>query len=155
MAWRGVLLFDKDMIRQRGTLLMIYPTTNSQATRKEWDHVMEWGGRTKPFWGLCQFALNHQTLCFSDRRAGEVAHASGIYHLWPESVDVSVNQIGKCLRRVSYGILYAIAQEGHNEHGSGTLEPLTASAAHSKMAASVAFIFCWSTLKFHCLPQQS
>jgi len=29
-----VVRFDKD-IRQRGTLLMIYPTTNSQATRKE------------------------------------------------------------------------------------------------------------------------
>ncbi len=63
-----VVRFDKD-IRQRGTLLMIYPTTNSQATRKEWDHVMEWGGRTKPFWGLCQFALNHQALCFSDHPA--------------------------------------------------------------------------------------
>ncbi len=81
--------------------------------------------------------------------------ASGIYHLWPESVDLHANQIGKCRRRVSYINLCAITQEGYNEHGGETLEPLTASAAYSKMAASVAFIFCWSTFKFHCLPQQS
>lgn len=142
-----VVRFDKD-IRQRGTLLMIYPATNSQATRKEWDHVMEWGGRTKPFWGL--------SVSVCTEPSGTVLCWSPCWKSTPleraESVDLSGNRIERCLQTAIYRNLCAIAQKGHNEHGGGTLEPLTASAAHSKMAASVAFIFCWSTLKFHCLP---
>lgn len=32
-----------------------------------------------------------------------------------------MNQIGKCLQRLSYGNICAIAQEGHNEHGGSAL----------------------------------